>query len=113
MQFVQSQRPVPLPTVQHVGNACPHYDTEAYPCYLGPLFVHPVKHAPFAHQRIVVVPANTTWLKLLYSGFHTPNAVTYHEHTVMVHTPNAVAYHEPTVMVHTRNAVTYHEPTVM
>ena len=28
-------------------------------------------------------PANTMWRKLLYSGFHTPKAVTYHEPTVM------------------------------
>ena len=42
--------------------------------------------------------ANATWRQLLYSGFHTPKAVAYHEPTVMVHTPKAVAYHEPTVM---------------
>ena len=28
-------------------------------------------------------PANTMWRNLLYSGFHTPKAVTYHEPTVM------------------------------
>ena len=28
-------------------------------------------------------PANTMWRKLLYSGFNTPKAVTYHEPTVM------------------------------
>ena len=28
-------------------------------------------------------PANTMWRKLLYSGFHTPKAVTYHEPTVV------------------------------
>ena len=28
-------------------------------------------------------PANTMWRKLLYSGFHTPKAVTYHEPTIM------------------------------
>ena len=28
-------------------------------------------------------PANRMWRKLLYSGFHTPKAVTYHEPTVM------------------------------
>ena len=27
--------------------------------------------------------ANTVWRKLLYSGFHTPKAVTYHEPTLM------------------------------
>ena len=30
-----------------------------------------------------VQPANTMWRKLLYSGFHTPKAVTYHEPTIM------------------------------
>ena len=29
------------------------------------------------------LPANTMWCKLLYSGFHTPKAVAYHEPAVI------------------------------
>ena len=34
-------------------------------------------------NHVVGVPANTMWRKLLYSGFHTAKAVTYHEPTVI------------------------------